>query len=162
MKPALSPRIDELRARVQYQQQQQQVIAAQNQYDKSLIALKRRIGLPIDQKIQLTDASPYSDLDTLSPDQARLQAYQNRQDYQSMQQQLEAARLNLKAAHYERFPTLSFDGDYGITGQTHGLYHGTFDAVGTLSIPSSRKPAFVAIRGSRALRSTSSHNASTT
>ena len=135
-------RIDELRARVQYQQQQQQVIAAQNQYDKSLIALKRRIGLPIDQKIQLTDASPYSDLDTLSPDQARLQAYQNRQDYQSMQQQLEAARLNLKAAHYERFPTLSFDGDYGITGQTHGLYHGTFDAVGTLSIPIFKEARF--------------------
>ena len=135
-------RIDELRARVQYQQQQQQVIAAQNQYDKSLIALKRRIGLPIDQKIQLTDASPYSDLDTIAPDQARLQAYQNRQDYQSMQQQLAAARLDLKAAHYERFPTLSFNGDFGVTGETHDLYHGTFDAVGTLSIPIFKEARF--------------------
>ena len=135
-------RIDELRARVQYQQQQQQVISAQNQYDKSLIALKRRIGLPIDQKVTLTDAAPYSDLDTITPDQARQQAYQSRQDYQSMQQQIEAARLNLKAAHYERFPTLSFDGNYGVTGQTHGLYHGTFDAVGTLSIPIFKEARF--------------------
>ena len=147
-------RIDELRARVQYQQQQQQVIAAQNQYDKSLIALKRRIGLPIGQNIQLTDAAPYADLDTLSPDQARLQAYQNRQDYQSMQQQIEAVRLDLKAAHYERFPTISFDGDYGVTGQTHGLYHGTFDAVGTLSIPIFKEAKF---RGDTQVAATSLH-----
>ncbi len=135
-------RIDELRARVQYQQQQQMVIAAQNQYDKSLIALKRRIGIPIDQKIQLTDAAPYSDLDTLSPDEARAEAYRSRQDYQSMQQQIEAATLTRKAVKYERFPTIDFSGNYGVTGETHSLYHGTFIAQGTLSIPIFKEAKF--------------------
>ncbi len=135
-------RIDELRARVQYQSQQQAVIAAQNQYDKSLIALKRRIGLPIDQKIQLTDASPYSDLEAMTPDAARQEAYASRQDYQALQQQIEAARLNVKAAKYERLPTINFDGNYGVTGETHGLYHGTFMAMGTLSIPLFKEAKF--------------------
>jgi len=128
-------RIDELRARVQYESQQQSVLAAQNQYDKSLIALKRRIGIPIEQKIQLTDAAPYADLEALTPDQARQEAYRNRQDYLGMQQQIDAAILASKAARYERYPTLAFNGDYGLTGQTHVSYHGTFNAVGTLSIP---------------------------
>ena len=135
-------RIDELRARVQYQQQQQMVIATQNQYDKSLIALKRRIGIPIDQKILLTDAAPYSDLDTMSPDQARAEAYQSRQDYQSIQQQIEAATLTRKAAKYERMPAVDFDGNFGVTGETHGLYRGTFIAQGTLSIPIFKEARF--------------------
>jgi len=135
-------RIDELRARVQYQQQQQNVIAAQNQFDKSLIALKRRIGIPIEQKIQLTDAAPYADLEAITPDQARLEAYRNRQDYQSMQQQMDAAVLTRKAARQERLPTLDFDGNYGVTGLTHGLYHDTFTAVGTLSIPLFKEAKF--------------------
>ena len=135
-------RIDELRARVQYQAQQQTVIATQNQYDKSLIALKRRIGIPIEQKIQLTEAAPYSDLATMSPDDARAEAYKSRQDYQGMLQKIEAARLNVKAAHYERFPTINANGNFGVTGETHGLYHDTFIAMGTLSIPIFKEAAF--------------------
>jgi outer membrane protein TolC len=135
-------RIDELRARVQYAQQQQSVLAAQNQFDKSLIALKRRIGIPIEQKIQLSDAAPFSDLEAITPDQARLEAYQNRQDYQSMQQQIDAAVLTHKAARYERLPTIDFNGNYGVTGLTHGLYHDTFTAAGTLSIPLFKEAKF--------------------
>ncbi len=135
-------RIDELRARVQYQAQQQLVIAAQNQYDKSLIALKRRIGLPIDQKIQLTDTAPFADLEAITPEAAKRQAYQSRQDYQGLQQQIQAATLNSKAARYERLPTIDFNGNYGVTGLTHGLYHGTFIAMGTLSIPIFKEAQF--------------------
>jgi outer membrane protein TolC len=148
-------RIDELRARVQYQQQQQNVIAAQNQFDKSLIALKRRIGVPIEQKIQLSDASPYADLETLTPDQARAEAYQNRQDYQGLQQQIDAAVLTRKAARYERLPTIAFNGNYGVTGLTHGLYHDTFSAVGTLSIPLFKEAKF---RGDEEVADTSLRN----
>ena len=135
-------RIDELRARVQYQSQQQAVIAAQNQYDKSIIALKRRIGIPIDQKLHLTEAAPYSDLASMSPDEARVEAYKSRQDYQAMLQQIDAAKLTLKAAKFERLPTINFDGNYGVTGETHGLYHGTFIAMGTLDIPIFKEAKF--------------------
>ena len=62
-------------------------------------------------------------------------AYQSRQDYQGMQQQVNSARLSRSAARYERFPTLTASGNYGVTGLTHGLYHGTFVAMGELRLP---------------------------
>ncbi len=134
--------LDLLRARVQYQTQQQKVIADQNTYDKQLILLQREIGVPVEQKIQLTDASPYADLETMSIEDARRQAYNARQDYLGMQQQLLAADLTRKAAKYERLPTLSADGNYGVTGETGGLYHGTFIAEGTLEVPIFREARF--------------------
>lgn len=134
--------LDELRARVQFQMQQQKVIAAQNAFDKDQVLLKREIGIPVEQKIQLTDAAPYADLEAMSIEDAKRQAYSSRQDYLGMQQQILAADLQRKAAKYERLPTVSADGNYGVTGETHGLYHGTFLAEGTLSVPIFREARF--------------------
>ena len=49
-----APLLDELRARVDYQTQQQTLITAQNQYEKDKIALARAIGLPLEQSYELT------------------------------------------------------------------------------------------------------------
>ncbi len=68
-------------------------------------------------------------------DQARAQAYRDRQDYQMLRQELLVAELERKATARERFPTLTFGGNYGVTGVTGGIYHDTFAAVGTLSVP---------------------------
>lgn len=128
-------RLDELRARVQYQEQQQKVIAAQNAFEKDKILLKREIGVPVEQEIQLTEATPYADLEQMSIEDARRLAYQSRQDYQGIQRQVRAAQLARSAARFERLPTLTASGNYGVTGVTHGLYHGTFVALGELRIP---------------------------
>jgi outer membrane protein TolC len=135
-------RLDELRARVQYQTQQQKVIAAQNLYEKDKILLKREIGVPVEQAIQLSDTAPYADLEQMSIEDARRMAYESRQDYQGMQREVSAARLSRSAAHYERFPTLTASGNYGFTGVTHGLYHGTFVAMGELQIPLFKEAEF--------------------
>jgi outer membrane protein TolC len=135
-------RLDELRARVQYQTQQQKVIAAQNTFDKDKILLKREIGVPVEQAIQLTDTSPYADLQQMSIEDARHLAYQSRQDYQGMQRQVRAAQLSRSAARYERLPTLTASGNYGVTGVTHGLYHGTFVAAGELKLPLFKEAQF--------------------
>jgi outer membrane protein TolC len=127
--------IDELRARVQYQTQQQALISAQNIFAKDKIALNRQIGLAPQQQIQLTDAAPYADLTAISLQQARLDAYSNRQDYQGLKQQIISAELERRAIKHERYPSLSFSGNYGITGVTGLVYHGTFSAMGTLNIP---------------------------
>ena len=127
--------LDELRARVQFQTQQQSVISAEVNFQKAKIALNREIGLPAEQEIQLTDTSPYADLATMDIDQAKQIAYRSRQDYQGLQAQIRAAQLQRKAAKWERLPTLDFSGDYGVTGVTGGLYHGTFVAAGTLKLP---------------------------
>jgi outer membrane protein TolC len=62
-------------------------------------------------------------------------AYRSRQDYQGLQAQVRAAQLQRKAAKWERLPTLDFQGNYGVTGVTGGLYHGTFVAGGSLNLP---------------------------
>lgn len=135
-------RLDELRARVQFQTQQQQVIAVENIYDKDLILLKRMIGVPVEQTVQLTDLAPYADLEQMSIEDARQLAYRSRQDYQSMQYQLRAAQLTRSAARYERLPTLTASGNYGVTGVTRGLYHGTFVATGELKLPIFKEAQF--------------------
>ena len=80
--------LDELRARVQLQSQQQTLIAAQNAEEKDLILLKREIGIDPGQKIMLTDPAPYSDLAEQTPAEVRAVAYKNRQDYQNLQNQV--------------------------------------------------------------------------
>jgi outer membrane protein TolC len=127
--------LDELRARVQFQSQQQSVIEAEVDFKKAKIALNREIGLPAEQEIQLTDAEPYAELAEMNIDEARQIAYQSRQDYQGLQAQIRSAELQRRAAKWERLPTLVFQGNYGVTGVTGGLYHGTFVAQGSLNLP---------------------------
>lgn len=127
--------LDELRARVQYQTQQQAVIAADDNFEKAKIALNREIGLAPEQPIQLTDSAPYAELQPMTIEAARAEAYSSRQDYQMLKQELRVAELERKATAHQRFPTLTFGGNYGVTGISGGVYHGTFAAVGTLHIP---------------------------
>ncbi len=142
--------LDELRARVQFQAQQQSVIEAENNFEKAKINLNREIGLPPEQKIQLTDAAPYSELAAMELQEAKRLAYQSRQDYQGIQARIRAAELERRAAKWERLPTLDFDGNYGVTGVTRGLYHGTFAAAGSLNLPIFEEAKF---RGDREVAS---------
>ena len=141
-----SAKLDELRARVQYQTQQQVVIAQENSFEKAKIALEREIGLSVLQKIQLTDTSPYAELEAATIDQAKQEAYANRQDYQSMIHQIRQSQLALGAAKHERLPTLSFGGFYGVQGVTGSIYHGVFSAQGELEVPLFQEAKF---RGDR-------------
>ncbi len=127
--------LDELRARVQVQTQQQALIADTNTLAKSKIALNREIGLAPEQEISVSDQTPFPALEAITPEAAEHEALDARQDYQSAIEQLRAAELERKAATRERVPTLIFNSDYGVTGISGGIYHGTFAAVGTLNIP---------------------------
>ncbi len=139
-------KLDELRARVQYQTQQQTVIAQENSFEKAKIALEREIGMPAGQRIQLTDTSPYAELEATSIEQAKQEAYASRQDYQSMLRQVRQSQLALAAAKHERLPTLTFGGFYGVQGVTGAVYHGVFNAQGELEVPLFREAKF---RGDR-------------
>ena len=124
-----------LRARVDFQTAQQNLITAQNQYEKSKIALARAIGLPLEQKFELTDKLPYAALDNADPSVSVQQALDRRQDLKALEQQVAAAKQNKSAAAAERYPYVAFSGDYGDIGPTLGHSNGTFDAVGTASVP---------------------------
>lgn len=127
--------LDELRARVQYQAQEQTLISAQNTFAKDKIALNRQIGLAPEQQLQLTDAAPYADLSSITIEQARQEAYSNREEYQSLKEQVRSAELEQRAIRHQRYPSVSFTGNYGVTGLAGLIYHDTYTATGTLNIP---------------------------
>jgi len=127
--------LDVLRARVQLQTQQQALINAENTWAKDKIALNRLIGLPADQEIQLTDTAPYAEYATLPLADALTLAYERRKDLLNLQSQIDIADQTRKAVKAERYPVLSFGGYYGVVGETHGMYHGSFVAQGTLKVP---------------------------
>jgi outer membrane protein TolC len=130
-----APKIDELRARVDYQTLEQQLISAQNALEKDRLALARTIGLPLDQKYNVADKAPYAAFDEIDVDAAIKQAHANRKDLAAMVEQTKAAELQRKAATAERYPTVTANVDYGDIGVNVGNSHGTLDATGNFSVP---------------------------
>lgn len=128
-------RLDVLRARVQLQTQQQTVIRAENNFAKDKIELNRLMGLPANQKLKLTDTAPYSEFAELPLEDAKKLAFERRKDLLSLEAQMDVADRTRRAVKYERLPSLSFNGYYGVLGETGGLYHGIFTATGKLSVP---------------------------
>jgi outer membrane protein TolC len=130
-----APLLDELRARVDSQSLEQQLIVAKNALEKDKLALARVIGLPLEQSFTLADKAPYAAFDQIDVEAAIHEAHANRKDLAAMVEQTRAAEQQRKAATAERLPTLSFAGDYGDIGTTLSHSHGTGDATGTLSVP---------------------------
>lgn len=127
--------LDELRARVQLQAQQQALIAAENSLEKDTILLKREIGIDPAQKIALSDPAPYNELAAQTPEEVRAIAYKNRQDYQNLQNQVIEYKAVHQAYKSQRLPSLSFGGYYGVSQVNGAGSHGDLAMQGTLSFP---------------------------
>ena len=130
-----APLLDELRARVDYQSLEQQLIAAEDSLEKDKLALARTIGLPLAQSFNLTDTAPYAPFDQLDASALIQQAKANRKDLASLVEEVAAASDQRKAATAARFPTVETDADYGGIGTTLAHSHGTVDATASLSVP---------------------------
>jgi outer membrane protein TolC len=131
----ISPRLDVLRAQVDYQNEQQSLISSTNQLAKDKLALARAIGLPLDQAIRLTDTEPYAALDNLDAQAAFAEALKNRKDLAAQNEQVLAARSEKSAAFGDQLPTVKFSGDFGDIGETAGHSHGTYTATGKVEAP---------------------------
>ncbi len=130
-----SPRLDVLRAQVDYQNEQQSLISTKNNLEKDKLALARTIGLPLDQAFRLTDLVPFKGLDHVDPEQAFQQALKSRKDLAAYAQQVESASAEKTSAKAYQYPVVSAAGDYGDIGTTPGHSHGTFSATGQISVP---------------------------
>ena len=130
-----SPRLDVLRAQVDYQNEQQNLIATTNQLEKDKLALARAIGIPLDQKFRLTDAVPFAAMESPEPAAAFQQAVKQRKDVAAEAEKVKAAEAGVKAARAEQLPVASFSGDFGDLGTTPAHSHGTFTATGQVSAP---------------------------
>jgi outer membrane protein TolC len=134
-KAGVIPAIDALRAQVELQSRQQQLIVARNQFSKQKLALARIIGLPLGQEFALSDKAPYEQYTPPTIDEALRRAYASRADYQAAIAQMRAAELSRRAASAERYPTFDLEGDYGDIGVNPGNSTGTFHVVGTVTVP---------------------------
>ena len=127
--------LDVIRAQVQLQNEQQQLIQAQNAEAKDKIQLNREMGMPAGQELTLVDTVPFAQFDAMALEDALRVAYERRKDLRSLEAQLEVADKTAKAVKFERLPTIAMGGFYGVLGETTGLYHGVFAAQGQLVVP---------------------------
>ena len=131
----VSPRIDVLRAQVDYQNEQQTLISTDNQLSKDKISLARVIGLPLDQQFRFIDTVPFKALDGIDPETAFTQALKARRDLAASAEQVRGAEAARKAAAAYQLPSAQITGDFGDLGTTPGHSHGTYTATGEVSAP---------------------------
>jgi outer membrane protein TolC len=130
-----SPAIDGLRAKVELQTRQQQLIQAKNNFAIQKLTVSRVIGLAPGQQFDLTDKSPYQPFETMTVDDALKRAYDSRSDYLAAMTDVRAAQFLRKAAVADYLPTLSFNADYGAGGAHPSTSTSVFDVKGTLAVP---------------------------
>lgn len=130
-----SPKLDVLRAQVDYQNEQQTLISAQNGLAKDKLSLARAIGLPLDQQFELTDTAPYQAMENLDATTAFAQALKNRKDLAAMNESLLAAKAQKKAAWAGQLPQADISGEFGDQGTTVAHSHGIYTATGEVTVP---------------------------
>ena len=135
VKAGTSPQIDALRAKVELQTREQQLIQARNNFAIQKLTVTRVIGLAPGQEFDLTDQSPYEPFEGISVEEALKRAYASRSDYQSAMAEVRAAELSREAAKAGYLPSLSFSADYGAAGAHPSNATSVYDVRGTLTIP---------------------------
>jgi len=134
-KAGVVPGIDVLRAQVELQAEQQQLIFYRKEFEKRKLDLARAIGLPAGQAFRLTDPVPYTPPPPIALDEALARAYDARPDYLALREQVRSAELLRKAAGGQRLPSIVFDGNYGTIGPRFNDNHGTFLVTGAIRVP---------------------------
>jgi outer membrane protein TolC len=130
----LATGIDVVRAQVQLARDQQTLLAAQNSYQTSLLALARFLGLPPGTPLELAGQLEFHRVELPDVNQAIQAALLARPDYRSLLSQRGALVQQQKASHARYYPTLSLTGDYGALGRNFGSMPGIGEVQATLSV----------------------------
>jgi len=130
-----APRIDATRTDVQLHTEEYNLSVAQNNSAIAKLTLARVIGLPLGQQFELAEKLPYSDLESVSLDDALATANSSRSDLRAAVHAEKAAERALYAAKAERWPTAGVNGSYGDLGDTFGRSHGVFSLQAGIKIP---------------------------
>lgn len=130
-----SPRLDVLRAQVDYQNEQQTLISTKNQLAKDKLSLARAIGLPLDQEFRVADSVPFAAFEEKDAQTAVDQALKSRRDLAASGEQVLAAKAQKTSAWAYQLPVASFVGDFGDLGQTPSHSHSSYTATGQITVP---------------------------
>ena len=129
------PGVDLLRAQVQLHEQQQRLLAAQNDLAKEKLNLARAIGLPQGQSFTQTGTFITTTAAIPPLDQALTSALESRADYLRAAALVRAADETLKSATARKLPSIGFYADYGDIGERPTASHGTMTVQGTVLVP---------------------------
>ena len=131
----LIAKVDADRNQVQALTHQQRLLSLKNDLAKQKINLARMIGLPANDKYEITDEVPYAPAAQLGEEEALQQAYQQRADLKAADTQVRAAERAHAAARAERYPSLGVTADYGGIGVNPNQLATTYTAQASLKIP---------------------------
>jgi len=131
----LVTQIDVNRSRVEMLTEQQRFVSLQNDLSKQKISLARIVGLPPNDRYELTDEIPFAPATAPTLEDAIQQAFAQRSDLKAAEAQVRAAERTRSAARAERLPSLSLSADYGVIGVTPDHSHGTLSVTGSLKFP---------------------------
>jgi outer membrane protein TolC len=131
----VTPAIDTLRAHVELQTRQQQLISARNDLAKQRLTVARVIGLAPGQEFVLTEKAPYEALTPLPLGIYLEQAYTNRPDYKAAAAQVRAAEFSARGAAAGRYPSVDISANVGEIGVNPAQANSTWQITGGINIP---------------------------
>ena len=129
------PGIEVLRAQVELADEQQRLIAEENDLAKEKLALARAVGLPLEQPLELADAMPQGTGVAVSQGDALTQALATRHDLKALSSEVGAAEAERAAARRQAWPSLWAGADLGRIGPTLASAKSTFTLTATLRLP---------------------------
>lgn len=112
--------LDVLRARVQVANDRQNLLAAKNSYQQSLLALARSIGMDMGTPLVLADRLSFRKLEPPPIEQAVNDALARRPDYRSLFAQKDSLEEQIKSSRARYLPKIILSGNYGGSGQSLG------------------------------------------
>ena len=117
--------VDVLRAQVQLANDKQALLIAENQYQQSLLALARNLGMNPGTPLALAEPLQYHPLSQPEAESLVSSALVARADYLSLASQRQELVEKQRANHARNYPKLSINGNYGGLGRSIGSIQGT-------------------------------------
>lgn len=105
--------IEITRAQSQLVHEEYELAAAQTDNELAQLRLLNAMGQSLDTPLELTDSLAVTPVNSQSLDQAIEAAQRNRDDLEAQTRRIERARLDDRAIHAERLPTLALFADFG-------------------------------------------------
>jgi outer membrane protein TolC len=118
--------VDLLRAQVQLANDQQALLAAQNQYKQVLLVLARNLGMSPSTPLELAEPLRFQPLSHPAAEAIVGSALLARSDYLSLATQRQQLVEQQQASKARYFPKLSLSGNYGGLGRSVGSVQGTY------------------------------------
>lgn len=128
-------RIDVTRTLVELQTEEQRLSSLESDYRQQKLALAGAIGLPLDCELILTEPLVPDVVPVPEAPAAIEQALELRFDLRASEAQVVAAQRALDAARGERLPSVSLNGDYGVSGPSPASAHTVYTATVNVNVP---------------------------